>query len=300
MASERELHIESASREKAAALILANLSITVTIMALIFLSGEPVDTFDPVDLVFEGASAITAFALFAAATLIKVTITSRPALLTGLFLFQLGRGLDTADEVIRFDSTLWSVTGDLLALVGEVLLAIIAFAFVRRSNELMNRDGLTQLHNRNFHKRKLASLLKTAARKGHQVAVIALDLDYFKKVNDRHGHAYGDMVLQHVARTLSAAAQPGEVVSRTGGEEFEIIVPVAPEDHAQARAEAFRTAMVNNPPDRLDELTASIGVALGAGAAEADSLRKRADDGAYQSKSNGRNQVTLVRAAKAS
>lgn len=289
-----EFHIKPASREQTITFIAGNLAISISLLVVIVVTGEVNPTVDLTDLLFEGASAIVAFAIFSAAAMVVVSAASMPTLLLGLFLFQIGRLLDVVDEVVLFPMSFWSVAGDALTLVGEMILAGVAFYFVRVSNRIANLDGLTKLFNRNYHVHRLEEMLHQSAHSGDHAAVIAIDLDKFKDINDEHGHAYGDVALQHTARLLNRFSKKSVIVSRTGGEEFEIAVAETNTDEVMALAEDIRATLEANPPQKLEKLTASIGVALSRDDDTFKTLRKRADEGSYVAKQSGRNQVRMV------
>jgi two-component system cell cycle response regulator len=163
--------------------------------------------------------------------------------------------------------------------------------------ELAVRDSLTGLHNRRY---ALYELGRMIARPGRGVAVMMLDLDHFKQVNDTHGHPVGDRVLRRVAQRLRDQLRSGDLLARIGGEEFLVALPDSDRQSALDCAERLRTAIGGErfafgddiPPL---EVTLSVGIALAAaGSGETgDSLLDRADAALYGSKAEGRDQVTL-------
>ena len=112
-----------------------------------------------------------------------------------------------------------------------------------RSVELGMTDSLTGVLNRRYLDRRLSDEVKRAQRGGGQLAVLILDLDLFKSVNDRYGHLEGDRLLQAVARTIGASVRDIDVVTRFGGEEFAVILPGASERDAFVVAERIRRAI---------------------------------------------------------
>ncbi len=129
-------------------------------------------------------------------------------------------------------------------------------------------------------------------------AVLAADLDFFKHVNDNHGHAAGDAVLQHVAQLMLQITRATDLVARSGGEEFTLLLPEMDAAEAMAMAERLRQRLESDPPlhgGRALAVTVSIGVSLfAAGDAGADTALLRADQALYQAKQAGRNQVRLA------
>lgn len=158
-------------------------------------------------------------------------------------------------------------------------------------------DPLTQLWNRAGLNHFLPRQQEQADDLGLQLGVLFCDLDYFKKVNDSHGHAAGDQVLWETARRISAAVRPQDVVTRSGGEEFVVLLQVHDEHELLQIAERIRSAL-NKEPVTLDELqlnlTISIGAALRAPQEAPTATMNRADQALYQAKGNGRNRVEIA------
>lgn len=158
------------------------------------------------------------------------------------------------------------------------------------------RDPLTGLHNRRHLDRELdAAVAGTGAG---PVAVVAVDVDHFKSVNDRWGHAAGDAVLQSVADELRAAARAEDVVARVGGEEFVLVLAGADAGAAATRAEELRArcaALVHAVPGGSTALTVSIGVAVAGHAGDGGTaVLARADAALYAAKAAGRDRVVLA------
>ncbi|WNF47507.1 sensor domain-containing diguanylate cyclase [Pseudomonas sp. SG20056] len=158
-------------------------------------------------------------------------------------------------------------------------------------------DPLTQLWNRAGLNHFLPRQQEQADDLGLQLGVLFCDLDYFKKVNDNHGHAAGDQVLWETARRISAAVRPQDVVTRSGGEEFVVLLQVHDEHELLQIAERIRSAL-NKEPVALDDLqlnlTISIGAALRGPQEPPTATMNRADQALYQAKGNGRNRVELA------
>ena len=152
-------------------------------------------------------------------------------------------------------------------------------------------DPLTGLGNR----RKLAEFLTATDRS--VCSVIALDIDHFKAINDSYGHDVGDEILTLLAELLTGSVRESDMVARLGGEEFCIILPAIEADQAYHIAEKIRQA-VEIHPFSTSQTTIAVTISLGvAGHKEGESNAawlKRADQALYQSKSSGRNMVTMV------
>src|SRR5450830_1481986 len=166
----------------------------------------------------------------------------------------------------------------------------------RELHYLANTDPVTGLHNRRATYASLERAIAVQAGQGGQVAVLLIDLDNFKVINDTAGHAAGDVLLQHVAAALGTAICERAVVGRIGGDEFAIIAPVADEAAAQAIGEAIVAAL--RDPFLLETgevfATASVGLCLyPRDAAGMTELLSRADTALYRAKSAGRNRMAV-------
>jgi len=160
-------------------------------------------------------------------------------------------------------------------------------------------DDLTGVHNRRYGESRLAGFAAQADQAETTFAVLIVDIDRFKSVNDRFGHAAGDTALIEVARRLSANMRMDDVLARLGGEEFLVALPQTGADEARRLAERLRQ-VVGGQPVLLDDgssltVTVSIGVAVGPlSAAEGyKAVMERADRALMRSKSAGRNLVTF-------
>jgi len=161
-----------------------------------------------------------------------------------------------------------------------------------RSLELAVTDSLTGLRNRRFALRHLDGLLRSVG-----AAVLMIDVDRFKSINDAHGHATGDVVLQEVAERLKMHLRAADVVARFGGEEFLVVMSGAPADYAAAVAERLRVAIEAEPiaaEGRRLAITASIGVAAADPGMPVDELLAAADAALYRAKAAGRNRIELA------
>jgi diguanylate cyclase (GGDEF)-like protein len=196
--------------------------------------------------------------------------------------------------LLAFTSTVM-ITGLVLnAVVGERSRAIDALARALKAlREEAIRDPLTNLYNRRFLQDYLSRELVRAGREGIRVAVIMIDLDHFKRVNDTAGHSAGDKVLVQVAALLKRHIRGSDIACRFGGEEFTLVLPNATLQSARSRAEAI-CAAVREESGYLMGVTASLGVALFPDSStEAEGLLRAADQALYQAKGRGRNQVRV-------
>jgi diguanylate cyclase (GGDEF)-like protein/putative nucleotidyltransferase with HDIG domain/PAS domain S-box-containing protein len=160
-----------------------------------------------------------------------------------------------------------------------------------------SRDPLTAVANRGELETQLLAMVKNHHDDPDQSgSVIFLDVDFFKQINDTHGHAVGDKVLVELARLLQHETYSGEVVGRYGGEEFVILCPGTDQEAAVRRAERLRTAIsrMKFPREPNLKLTASFGVTPIEPGDSVESVLRRADKALYLSKEQGRNQTTVV------
>jgi two-component system, cell cycle response regulator len=188
---------------------------------------------------------------------------------------------------------------ELLARVGGAVRIKRLQDELRLRNEQLDRlsriDGLTGLHNRRHLDEQLEIASATACRHEQPMALLMLDIDHFKHVNDSEGHPAGDAVLREFARRLQATVRTGNIVGRWGGEEFLVIAPQTNIDQVVMLGERIRLAIARRPVDLGDRsirITVSIGCTVGLGPA-ADLVRL-ADAALYKSKAEGRNRLTVV------
>jgi diguanylate cyclase (GGDEF)-like protein len=187
------------------------------------------------------------------------------------------------------------------------LIALVLSRLIQRIEALTRDDPLTGLFNRRELREQLARQ-EARAHRGRVHALLMLDLDHFKRINDTLGHAAGDAALMHVARLLRANLREQDCAARWGGEEFALLVPDAQREGAMALAERLRSnlaASVWSWQGRHWPLTASIGVALSHDVPPAaatkdvsvlagDALVDAADRAMYRAKREGRNCIRLA------
>ena len=168
----------------------------------------------------------------------------------------------------------------------------------RREEALIDQaltDPLTGLLNRRGLSARVAPWLDEArAGTALTISALALDIDFFKRVNDRYGHDGGDAVLRHLGQLLTKQFRRGDIVARLGGEEFVVLLRDTPDAIALASAERMRQLLEHSPLTWKGEtisVTTSIGVASGVGLTEVERLLHDADLALYRAKAEGRNRV---------
>jgi diguanylate cyclase (GGDEF)-like protein len=193
--------------------------------------------------------------------------------------------------------------GDRVQLGSGVVLKLVRLdpcdeRFQREMFERTVRDPMTGLYNRSYFLDQIGALRCRHGAQGIGLAVLMLDVDHFKGINDRYGHLAGDAVLREVATVLREATRPEDLVARYGGEEFVVALPVSAPDLATERAERIRASQAARRILAGGEeirVSVSIGLAFGAPGRLRDELTliETADQALYRAKSAGRNRVAF-------
>ena len=163
--------------------------------------------------------------------------------------------------------------------------------------ERANTDSLTGLYNHRHFQERLAAEVSRAARYGHNLSLIMIDIDFFKSFNDAHGHPMGDAVLRDLAQLIIQNIRETDVAVRYGGEEFAVILPETRAGDAAATAERIRQEVQKQPFCASEGLSASLTVSVGVAeypsqCSDRTSLVTAADIALYQAKALGRNRVS--------
>lgn len=207
--------------------------------------------------------------------------------------------LRAADRILRLEGDLAKRTREIHRLNAEMALA---YDKLNAANGQLARmattDELTGLVNRREALTRLRSHWDERSRYGKELAVIALDIDHFKRINDTRGHAAGDIILKQVSRLLKSNVRNTDIACRMGGEEFLVICPNVGAKGATTCAEHLRAAIEQHSFRTRDAdltVTASFGVAECApGMTTPDDLLHRADEALYESKRGGRNRTSTA------
>jgi two-component system cell cycle response regulator len=190
----------------------------------------------------------------------------------------------------------------------ELLARVQAAARVKRlQDELRQRnqeldlisrtDALTGLRNRRHVEEYLARLVSLARRNAEPIAVLIIDIDHFKSVNDGHGHDAGDAVLREVADRMVRSVRLEDMVGRWGGEEFLVVLPNTGADGAAELAERLRRMVADEPCQLGDGGSIQVTISVGCAASlmdDAGTLVRSADVAMYRAKESGRNRVVVA------
>lgn len=186
------------------------------------------------------------------------------------------------------------VAEELAARLGNLLMLRELFDQLESQHALVRemalRDGLTSLHNRHHLMAEMPKLMQDAEARGLPLSVVVVDVDHFKKINDRHGHVRGDEVLVAVADVLRGVVRGQQLLVRYGGEEFVLVLPGTTTLQAGLGAERLREKIAAANPSGVP-VTASFGIATLHSGESFDQLFSRADAALYEAKRGGRNQV---------
>jgi diguanylate cyclase (GGDEF)-like protein len=186
----------------------------------------------------------------------------------------------------------------IVALANEATLAIEVVELHENLRKMSITDGLTGLTNHREFYNQLRKELERARRYRHTVSLLIIDVDDFKKYNDRFGHLAGDLALKKISDLLRYCARATDIVARYGGEEFAVILPESSASGALMLAERIKTEVANfnflpQVPGEV-HLTVSIGIYTAEeGAVTEDQLVGYADEAAYSAKNTGKNRVVV-------
>lgn len=227
----------------------------------------------------------------------------------GIAIVVLSASGNTADKVAAFDAGAADYVQkpfDSEELRARIRAALRAKRYLELLAERAHIDGLTGLWNRAHFDARLEALLSIARRYGRRLSLVLFDIDFFKQINDRFGHPFGDRVLQGIGEVLHQTSRSADSACRYGGEEFALILPETPEDGALLLAERIR--------ERVKQLVfdwhgAPVQVTISAGLAsvgpesdydsDAAALLERADAALYTAKHAGRDRVAKTTATVA-
>jgi diguanylate cyclase (GGDEF)-like protein len=190
------------------------------------------------------------------------------------------------------EARLEGVTGLASAIADGMSLALANMGLREKLRNQALRDPLTGLYNRRYMEDCLQRFVRLADRENREVSVLMVDLDHFKKLNDEHGHAFGDAVLRDTAMAIVGGLRETDIVCRFGGEELVVILPDCNLDRAETKAEALRLRVEALSQTHGAAISASFGVAaVPYTSTGVTDLLAAADAALYKAKQNGRNQT---------
>ncbi len=221
-----------------------------------------------------------------------------------IILFTSGAGPDVDVECMRAGAADYLLKSELSAslLQRTIRYAVERTRLLNEVRALARHDHLTGLLTRREFDRLLQDELIRCQRYGHRVALAFIDLDYFKQINDQHGHATGDAALRWVATLVLDCVRDTDRAARYGGDELAVLLPETDTEGACVLSERLRERVAagsipgleEGEPDTGIALTLSIGVVSLAGPDVSDDIVVRADEALYEAKRRGRNQVVCV------
>ena len=205
--------------------------------------------------------------------------------------------ISTIAEKIIFSSTI-------LVVMLEIYLVTFIFSNAVTRNEarlqqMATKDWLTGLNNRGMFVEIGQSLITQSMQQNKPLSLLMLDIDFFKQINDNHGHFVGDQVLKQISKTLQKGTRSNDTLARYGGEEFVIILPNTTSEESLELAQKIRVMIENTPLPREEskdiKYTVSIGVAQTSLKIDTlDELTRCADIALYKAKESGRNNVSVL------
>jgi diguanylate cyclase (GGDEF)-like protein len=237
------------------------------------------------------------FALAAPVILTLLAFVVRAAVVT----YSEFTGIVELDTGSTFDLVITLLFLVFLGMFNFSLYNLVLGSLIRRLESLSSTDQLTGLYNRRVVMERLEEEHARFQRSGQTYAVIMMDLDHFKRINDTHGHTAGDDVLREVSQRMRQSVRSTDTLARMGGEEFLLLLPMNDIDGALVHAGRIRKRIAATP---VTSGTVEIAVTMSLGVAEvftsdraSDSVVTRADSALYRAKVAGRNRVELAQRA---
>jgi diguanylate cyclase (GGDEF)-like protein len=210
-------------------------------------------------------------------------------------------GLLIRHSIPREDMLIGALASATIAPLVIYWLATLSYELYKseqRLSALSQKDPLTGAYNRRYFDEQSRIECARSHRYSQSLAILMIDLDKFKQVNDTHGHAAGDEVLKAIVQISGAALRKSDVLARFGGEEFVVLLPHADIKEATMLAERLRKAIETNEIKTEDltlHVTVSIGVStLAANESDITDMLSRADHAMYNAKNHGRNRAEVI------
>ena len=273
--------------------VVFNLCLMALATICVCVYGELQLNADVFDLAIEASSVLVHFMIFSMIALIRLRKQLKMWILSGSLAMQLGLYLNIIDEFIFVSAKGWEIWGDSLFLIGTLFLAYGIALWINHTYRASTLDGLTGVYNRRFFESILRHFLNKSAKQKLHGCMVFFDLDDFKKVNDQWGHVVGDKVLRQIAQTVKLQLRDGDVVCRSGGEEFEIFLPGSSIEQAKMVAGRLLDSFHKLHSAELPIVTASFGVTEIQNNDTVEAIRKRSDEAMYNAKNTGKAQVRV-------
>ena len=225
-------------------------------------------------------------------------------LVTGFTFIYISLFLSAIDNIYIFPSNVTDVAEDLFRLVGFGFVTVGIIKWIKFDEEIKHKlvelasvDDLTNIMNRRIFDIEFRREFANAKRYKRSLALISLDLDHFKKINDQYGHFFGDLVLKSFTREVSLYLRAGDIFSRWGGDEFSIVLSQTDREDTLKVAEKIR-AIVKNISIKTDDDEIQFTVSLGVTEIlpedeDASEMIERADKALYEAKKEGRDRTVF-------
>ena len=208
--------------------------------------------------------------------------------------FYIGIELNISGEFAKkWEQELSAIASNLELVVNNIFLNQEKSRLIQELENLSMTDKLTQLYNRVKIDEELNTQMKTYKRYGNDCSIILIDIDNFKKINDKHGHLLGDETLKLLAKILVENTRDVDLVGRWGGEEFLIICPNTTIENAKIIAEKLRKSVEMKNFKHNEKVTISLGISCFVDDLDIEKIVDNADKALYESKINGKNQLTV-------
>jgi diguanylate cyclase (GGDEF)-like protein len=269
-----------------------NLALNVVFIMAFFEHSRPIQ--GDINYIYLALRALTISAhlvMFSLVIFISLKRHIKYSVVSGLFLYQIATLVSLLSVFREIEHDNFIIIRDVAYFIGGLFIAAGSTAWVVLTYKMSVQDALTKTHNRRFFEATIEHYLRVQNSDIKSSFLMSLDLDDFKKINDKFGHAKGDEVLKIVADVLKTNARSNDIVCRSGGEEFEVLLLSCELEDAKGIAQRVLESLETRTPKNLPLLTASIGLTQVITEDSADSARKRADDAMYQAKKGGKAQV---------
>lgn len=223
----------------------------------------------------------------------------------GFLLLYFSMLTDVFDEIFYNPVLITNIVENVFQVIGYIIICIGLYQWLDYNNknhvrlmELSSLDTLTGMLNRRAFLERAYEEIERSKRYNIALSVIMLDIDFFKKVNDKYGHNTGDEVLRKISNNISLQLRKNDILCRWGGEEFLLLIPEIDKESGKKISDKIRLYVSEHPVEIKNGLSVNITISIGCTSlTESDnsieSIIERADHALYQSKRNGRNIVTI-------